>query len=390
MSQDSISITLITLGALWLLGLAAQVIGSRTHVPRVTILIAFGMLIGPVGLDLLPDLSLAWFDYITTIALTLIGFLLGGKLSGDAIRTHGVDAFMLSLIITLGTFAVVFAGLKLLGVSTPVALVLAGVSLATDPIATLDVVDNSTARSPLRNFLPPIVALDDAWGLLLFSIVMTLVHMVSNGGIHAEFLLEAILELIGSVALGLALGIPMAALSGRIKAGEPTLIEALGMVMLCAGLSLYFGFSYLLSAIVMGITISALASHHKFAFHEIEHIEWPMLVLFLILVGASFTPGSWMAFSLLGVAYIVLRIVGRVVGAHLYAKAILNRRGKTMLGLALLPQAGVALGTAIYATQQFPEIAQEVVTVTIGATIAFELFGPMLTAWALRETGEET
>ena len=390
MSQDSISITLITLGALWLLGLAAQVIGSRTHVPRVTILIAFGMLIGPVGLDLLPDLSLAWFDYITTIALTLIGFLLGGKLSGDAIRTHGVAAFMLSLIITLGTFAVVFAGLKLLGVSTPVALVLAGVSLATDPIATLDVVDNSTARSPLRNFLPPIVALDDAWGLLLFSIVMTLVHMVSNGGIHAEFLLEAILELIGSVALGLALGIPMAALSGRIKAGEPTLIEALGMVMLCAGLSLYFGFSYLLSAIVMGITISALASHHKFAFHEIEHIEWPMLVLFLILVGASFTPGSWMAFSLLGVAYIVLRIVGRVVGAHLYAKAILNRRGKTMLGLALLPQAGVALGTAIYATQQFPEIAQEVVTVTIGATIAFELFGPMLTAWALRETGEET
>lgn len=380
------ALNLITLGCLWLLGLAAQVIGARSHLPRVTILIGLGVAIGPLGLDLLPDLSLVWDDYITTVALTLIGFLLGGKLNGDAIRKHGLDAFLLSLVVTLGTFMVVFLGLKLVGLSTPVALVLGGVSLATDPIATLDVLETSPHDSPLRDYLAPIVALDDAWGLLLFSVVMTMAHMTTDGGISSLYLLQGLRELGGSVLLGIVLGLPMGMLSGRIKDGEPTLIEALGMVLLCAGLSLYFELSYLLAAIVMGFTITLIARHHKFAFHEIEHIEWPVLVLFLILVGASFAPGNWLVFYLPGIAYIALRILGRVVGAHLYLPNILAAREKTFLGLSLLPQAGVALGTAIYAGQHLPELAQQVIAITVGATIFFELTGPLMTAWSLGRT----
>lgn len=376
---------LITLGGLWLLGLAAQVVGSRTRVPRVTILILLGVAIGPVGLDLLPDLDLGWFDYITTLALTLIGFLLGGRLQG-AIDKHGADAFLLSLVITLGTFAVVFAGLTLVGVSTIVAMVLAGVSLATDPIATVDVVQNSSANSKLRDFLPPIVALDDAWGLLIFSIVMTVAGYLSNGGLESAYILKALLELGGALLLGFVLGLPMALLSGRIKKGEPMLVEALGMVMLCAGLSIQFEVSYLLSAIVMGTTVTAFARHHKFTFHEIENIEWPVLILFLILVGASFEPGHWRAFSVAGIAYILFRILGRVAGAHLYRPAALNRRELSFLGLGLLPQAGVALGAAIYANQHFPEISQEILTIVISATVFFELVGPVMTAIALRST----
>jgi len=282
-----------------LLGLAAQAIGSRTHVPRVTILIGLGIAIGPVGFDLLPDLSARWFDYITTVALTMIGFLLGGKLNRDALDRYGAVAFGLSLVITLGTFA----------------LVLAGVSLATDPIATLDIIDTSPVRSRLAEFLPPIVALDDAWGLLLFSIVVTMVHLLANGSVDVSIIAGAAYELGGSIVLGAALGLPMALLSGRIKQGEPTLVEALGMVMLCAGLSLWLGLSYLLAAIVMGMTVSFIARHHKFAFHEIEHIEWPILILFLVLVGASFTPGNWAAISMIGLGYVAFRLLGRIAGA---------------------------------------------------------------------------
>ncbi|XOV88102.1 MAG: cation:proton antiporter [Pseudomonadota bacterium] len=369
-----------------LLGLAAQAIGSRTHVPRVTMLILLGIGIGPVGLDLLPDLSNAWFDYITTVALTMIGFLLGGKLDRDLIGRYGSASILLSLVITLGTFATVLAGLLLIGVSVPLALILAGVSLATDPIATLDVVNSTPGDSRLKRFLPGIVALDDVWGLLLFSVVMTFVHLFASETFSVDFVHDALLELGGSIALGAGLGLPMALLSGRIKEGEPTLLEAVGMVMLCAGLSLLLGASYLLASIVMGMMVSWYGRHHKFAFHEIEHIEWPFLLLFLILVGASFEPSGLAVLSVAGLGYIVFRVLGRVLGCHLYLPHILSGREKTYLGFSLLPQAGVALGTAIYAKQLFPDLASEVVMVTIGATIFFELVGPVFTALGLRRT----
>lgn len=386
MTADTVAITLISLGALMLSGLAVQAIGARTHVPRVSMLILLGVAIGPVGFDVLPDLSHRWFEYITTVALTMIGFLLGGKLNQDAVSRVGRTAFVLSLVITLGTFGVVALGMLAIGAPAPLALIMAGVALATDPIATLDVVRDSTSDSRLKSFLPPLVALDDAWGLLMFSVVVTFIYFLSEGSFSTVFALAAIYELLGSVVLGIALGLPMALLSGRIKQGEPTLVEALGAVMLCAGLSLQLEVSYLLTAIVMGSTVAITARHHKFAFHEIEHIEWPFLMLFLILVGASFEPGGYAALSMMGIAYVVLRIIGRVAGAHLYLPAYLDRSEKTWLGLSLLPQAGVALGAAIYARQYFPETAQQVIGITIGATIIFELIGPMMTAWSLRQT----
>ena len=299
-------------------------------------LILLGMLMGSFGLDFIPSGSAGSIEYVTTTALTMIGFLLGGKLNQDSLKEHGHAALILSILVTMGTFLVVFAGLKLIGLSTSLAAVFACISLATDPIATLDVLERSKGRSRLKFVLPGIVALDDVFGLLLFAVVMAVLTLTNGHGSGAELVVDAAIELFGSILLGVVIGFPMARLTGRIKEGEPTLIEALGMVMLCGGVSLLFDLSYLLAGISMGFTVSVFANHHKFYFYEIEHIEMPFLMLFLILLGASFEPGNWTVMSLIGLSYIFLRVVGRIAGAQMYYRSpLLDVRERTFLGLRL-------------------------------------------------------
>ncbi|MBD2859928.1 cation:proton antiporter [Spongiibacter sp. KMU-158] len=372
------------IGALLALGLLGESVGRKTQLPRVTILILLGVVVGPVGFDVLPALGNAWFDYVATIALTLIGFLLGAKLDGETLAQYGLKSLWLALGITLVTFGVVVAGLGLLGVALPIALVLGGVSLATDPLATTDVIEESGKDTHLTRLLTAIVALDDVWGLMLFGLLLSGLSLVINGNYEPHFILEGMREMLGGIALGAALGIPMAFLSGRIQEGEPTLVEALAMVFLCSGLALYLDVSYLLAAITMGMVVGRLAKHHDIAFHEIRHIEWPVLIVFLILVGVSFKPEHLYDTWPLVLMYLVFRTLGRVLGGYFFARGFnFSARQRAELGFCLLPQAGVALAAALYAGQEFPQLSEVIFSVTVMATVLFEIIGPMATRWVL-------
>ena len=381
--HDSIEHTLLLIGAMMLLGLLGETLGKRTQLPRVTILIGLGLAVGPLGLAWLPSGQLPWFDFVATVALTMIGFLLGGKFTGRTFRLYGKQSLWLAFGITVGTFAVVCGGMVAVGIELPIALVLAGVSLATDPVATLESVEDGGFDSPLLNLLSGIVAMDDMWGLVLFGLVMTAVGVAVEGSYQAHYIWIGLWEMFGGIGLGIALGLPMAALSGRINKGKPMLLEALAAVFCCAGLSLMLEVSYLLAAITMGVTVAQLARHHHRPFHEVAHIEWPFLVLFLVLVGASFAPTDLAQYWPLAVAYILLRVMGRVLACWVFGRSMaVGDRG--LLGMSLLPQAGVALGTALYAKQHFPELSEAIITVTVAATIFFEIVGPISTRWALK------
>jgi Kef-type K+ transport system membrane component KefB len=196
-------------------------------------------------------------------------------------------------------------------------------------------------------------------------------------------------ELGGSLAVGAAVGLPAAFLTGRLKPGEPMQAEALGLVFLCAGLAIWLGVSFLLAGMVAGAIVVNLAKHHSRPFHEIEHIEWPFMVFFFVLAGASLRLDSLYDIGLIGLAYLALRALARVLGGWIGGimadTPILHRR---WIGLALIPQAGVALGMALVAANHFPQLAETLLAVTIGATVVFEVIGPILTQRALRRVGE--
>jgi Kef-type K+ transport system membrane component KefB len=374
---------LISLGFIFLAALVCDAIGRRTRLPRVTLLLLYGFSVGPAGLDLLPDITAAWFPAVADIALLMIGFLLGGKLTRATLREHGRQVIVVSVSVVATTLLVVGVGLVAIGVPPPVALLLAAIATATAPAATLDVVHGSGSDTPFSRTLLAIVALDDVWGLLVFGVALALSLVVQGDGASAA-LLHADWELGGALFLGVALGVPMAQLTGRIEPGEPSLYEALGLVLLCGGLALWLGVSFLLASITLGTVVANLARHHTRPFHAIEDIEWPFMTLFFVLAGASpeldalARAGAWLA------AYVGLRVVGRLAGAWLGgwlppADADVRR----FMGIALLPQAGVALGMALVAAQRMPEIGEIIIPLVVAATAIFELAGPLATRLAL-------
>ena len=389
-APDGIGRTLLVLGGIFLAGLAADLVGRRTALPRVTLLLLVGFAVGPGGLDWIPAADRAWLPAAADMALLMVGFLLGGELTAARLRRHGRAVIVVSIVVVLATVTVVAAGLAALGWEPAIALVVAAVATATDPAAVSDVVHETRSDGPFTRTLLGVVAIDDAWGLVAVSVLLAAALAVSGRAGPEEALLHGLYDLGGAVAVGVGLGVPLALLTGRVRPGEPTLAEALGAVLLCGGVAKGLGVSFLLAAMVMGAVVANRASHHRRPFRAIEGIEWPFMILFFVLAGASFRlDGLVGAVGGLAAAYLALRTLGRVAGGWLGARlAGHDRTWRRWTGLALLPQAGVALGMALVVAQRFPELGRAIVPAVVATTVAFELVGPLLTRIALVRADE--
>lgn len=380
---------LLTVGAIFLTGLMADLVGRRTPLPRVTLLLLAGILFGPSVLDLLPPFTERWFPVLTNIALAMIGFLIGEQLTPRSLRRLGRQVLMLSASKVMLASLCVFAGLLLAGVDLTAALLLAGIAPATAPAATFDVVHESGADGDFTEILLGIVAIDDAWGIMLFTVLLAVAQALAGNGGGLGDLLSALWELLGAVGLGALLALPMAWLTGRIQRGEPTQAEALGFVMLCSGIALWLEVSYLLACVTLGAVVASLAQHHSRPFRAIEGIEWPYLILFFLLAGATLHLDALAAVGVVGAVYVLGRAVGLYLGAQLGGRlAGSPPRVYQWIGLAVLPQAGIALGLALVAAQAFPGLENLILPTVFGSTVVFELIGPIGTRFALRRAGE--
>ncbi len=384
-----IHITLITIGGLFAIGLATDALARRLHLPRVTLLILFGVLAGPFGLDLMPDQIKHWYEFLATTALTMVAFLLGGALSKSQLKNHGKHIVVISLSVVLITIVLLSSGLIFIGVEPAIALLLAGIATATAPAAIRDVIRQSETTGDFPDTLQGIVAIDDAWGLIAFSILLIAANGLIGNGYDSMFE-QSLWEIGGAIAVGAAVGLPATALTGRLRDGEPIQVEALAVVFLCAGFAVWLEVSFLLAGVVAGLIVVNFAKHHSRAFHEIRHIEWPFLILFFFLAGVSLEIDDWQEFGPIILVYMILRTLSRLIGGWLGGKLssapIAYQR---WMGLALLPQAGVAIGMALVAGHRFPEFKEIILTVTISTTVLFEIFGPLATLYALKKTAKK-
>ena len=329
--------TLLALGILFFAGLLADQIGRRTRVPRVTLLLICGLCAGWIGL--LPERIEALTDTIMVAALTFVSFLLGGSLKTDSLKAHGVEIIAISIAIVLVTLSVVTLGLWLLGIDLALALVLASIATATAPAATLDVIRQSGIDNGFARSVKGIVAIDDVWGLMAFSLCLSIATRLSET--QNAIPLSATYEIGGAVLLGLLIGLPAAFLTGRIEEGEPLEVEALGIAFLTAGLALWLEVSFLIAGMVVGALIANLASHHNRAFHEIEHIQWPFMILFFILAGASLHLPSIAALGGIGLAFVLLRTLSRLAGGWLGAALAKSaERDRPLFGIACCRKRG--------------------------------------------------
>jgi Kef-type K+ transport system membrane component KefB len=378
---------LMALGALFLAGLVADQAGRFTRLPRVTMLLLLGLVAGQAGLDLIPGDLIAWFEVLSIVALTMVAFLLGGTLTREILARRGRAILILSLVIALGTAGVVVAGLVLIGLDWQLALVLGAIATATDPAAMTDVIRQTGVKSAFTDVLKGIVAIDDVWGLILFSLVLAVVSQSSG---LAEIMGGAAHDILGGVALGVALGVPAALLTGRLTPGEPQQAEAIGIVFLTAGLALWLEVSFLIAGMTAGAVVVNFAQHHERAFHEIEHVQWPFMILFFLLAGATLEVEALFGLGWAGALYLGLRILARTLGGFAGGwMAGASAAERRWYGPALLPQAGVAVGIALVAGEALPDWSGTIMALTIASMVVFEVVGPPLTLLAIRQVTRE-
>jgi Kef-type K+ transport system membrane component KefB len=379
---------LMIVGLFLLAGFAAHVLGRRVHVPRVTLLLFLGFLAGPAVFQVIPGAAAEWFPLAAQLALSIIGFQLGERFLGKHLRQTGATVMTVSLAEVLGAALAVSIVLLCLGVPLPLVLLLAAVAPASSPAATLDVIHQTEAKGPVTDTVLDVVAIDDAWAVILFS-AMLVVAQAAAGQDASAAVGRGLREVGGGILLGGALGLPMAWLTGRVRPGELTLIETLGFVFLCSGLALRFELSYILACMAMGATVSNIAKHHQRPFHAIEEVEQPFLIIFFVLAGFDFQLGSLSEIGWVGFAYVLARSAGLILGGYVGGAASnASRAVRTHAGWCLLPQAGIPLGLALMVSQRHPQWGAQVLSVIVGTTIIFEILGPMVTRWALHHAGE--
>ncbi|MBS9402674.1 cation:proton antiporter [Halomonas sp. TRM85114] len=374
---------LVFLGLILSISILVDVLSSRTRLPRISLLVLVGVgvavvqqvLLGEEGAAPLGGLS----EPLIQVALVMVAFLLGGELTRDRLRSIGPLILIVSIsVIVVGALAV-GAGLLALGFPIVVAVSLAAISVATDPAAVQETVRASGDARLRARLLLGIVAIDDGWGILVFGLAMAILGwMLSGEGELA--LIEAAWELGGAILLGIAIGLPAAWLTGRLRQGEPTQVEAIALILLLAGISSWLGVSALLAAMLAGTLVANLSTHHTRSFNEIEHIEWPFLVFFFVLSGASVDLYHLDEALGLTLAYILLRLSGRYLGGMLGVCLARERQAELPgdIGLALTPQAGVAMGMALLAAERFPEHGPVLLSAVVASTVVFEILGPLL------------
>ena len=212
-------VLLLALGALLIVGLATDEIGRRTRLPRVTLLILFGLAAGPAGLDLLPTQLQDWYAFLASVALTMVAFLLGGRLSLEALQSHGKAILVVSLVVVVLTAMLVGVGLIAIGVQLVLALLLAG-------IANCDSASRNPGRrqtgtregAPSQRRYLGIVAVDDAWGLIVFSLLLIAARAIT-GESGLVVLQHGLWDLGGALLVGAVVGFPAAFLTGRLQPG---------------------------------------------------------------------------------------------------------------------------------------------------------------------------
>lgn len=387
--MEKFGITFITIGFLLMFGVLAYVASRKIVLPQVTILILLGVAAGPSGLDLLPETTQDWYPLVSTTALLFVGFLLGSRLSLAKMRDHGVYIIAVSIGEVLGVAVFVFTGLLAIGTDPVIALLLAGIGPASAPAAIQSVVMETKAAGRFTDTLLGVVAIDDAWGLIVFSVLLVIAGAMGTSEVSWQLFFSGIWEITGAMLIGIVIGIPSALLVNHLREGQPMEAEAIGVVLLSGGLAIWMNVSFLLAAMTLGVVITNLARNREELFDYVEKVEWPFLVMFFVLSGASLHLELLLTIGMVGGLYILLRTGGLIFGAFVGGRiSKFGKRESLWMGFAIQPQAGVALGMVLVAGSHFPELGDILLAIIIGSTVVYEIAGPVLTRLALSRTGE--
>ncbi len=402
----------LSLSIALLAGLLLSRLAKLVKLPAVTAYLIAGVLIGPfvLGAFDMPGIGIASeqiedFGLIADLALGFIAFSMGNEFRLSQLKKIGKQATIIGVFQALITTVVVDIALIALHfampntLSIPAAIVLASVATATAPAATLMVVKQYKAKGPVTDVLLPVVALDDAVGLVIFAISFGIARSMGTAGVSPlAIILEPLLEIVLSLLLGFVMGLLFTLCEKYFHSRSKRMAVSVTFVMLTVAISsmkfevggIHIGFSSLLACMMLGTVFCNICEVSEELMDRADRWTTPILILFFVISGAEldlsvFT--QW-AVVVVGIVYIISRSFGKCYGANISAKMTKSDPNIVKyLGITLLPQAGVALGMAIKAVELGPDGAI-VRNITLFAVLIYEIVGPFLTKMALTKAGD--
>jgi len=404
---------LFSLSIALLSGLLLSRLAKLVKLPAVTAYLVAGILVGPFclgafgveGLGFTSMAEVSKYAIISDVALGFIAFSIGNEFRLAQLKTIGKRATLIGIFQAVFTTIIVDLALVSLHLiipdkfPLPAAIIMGAVASATAPAATLMVVKQYKAKGPVTDTLLPVVALDDAVGLVLFSISFGVAKALISGSANIiSIMVEPLIEVILSLGLGAAMGYLFTFIERFFHSRSKRLSISVGFVFLTVAIStlkfniggVHIGFSSLLTCMMLGTIFCNICDFSEELMDRLDRWTAPIFILFFVISGADFDLSvlTDLLIVLIGIVYIVFRCVGKYFGANISARLSKSDENvKKYLGITLFPQAGVALGMALKAAALGP-IGVIVSNLTLFSVLIYELVGPFLTKLALTKAGE--
>lgn len=406
--------TLLSLSIALIAGLLLSRITKKLDLPAVTAYLVAGILVGPCCLGALGIEGIGFnnqdnvdsFSIVCDVALGFIAFSIGNEFRLNQLKKIGRQATIVGILQAVITTLVVDAALIGLHFAIPsflsieAAIILGAIASATAPAATLMVVRQYKAKGPVTDMLLPVVALDDAVGLVIFAISFGVAKALNAGTINIiSVIVEPLIEIVASLLLGSLMGLIFHICERFFHSNSKRISVSIGFVLLTIALSqmkfevagIHIGYSSLLTAMMLGTIFCNICDFSEELMERVDKWTAPLFVLFFVLSGAELDLKKVFSDPLIiiiGIVYIIFRCVGKYTGAYTSAKiSKCDDNIVKYLGITLFPQAGVALGMAMKA-KEFGEIGNMVASITLFAVLVYELIGPALTKEALLKAGD--
>lgn len=404
---------LLTLSIALLSGLLLSRVAKKVGLPAVTAYLVAGVIIGPFGLGRVgfgfsaEGNSPEFYSILCDLALGFIAFAIGNEFRLAQLKKIGKQATVVGVVQAIFTTIVVDIALISLSfilpegyLPLPAAIILGAVATATAPAATLMVVRQYKAKGPVTDILLPVVALDDAVGLVVFAVSFGVAGAVNTGNVDAvSMIINPILEVVLSIVLGSVMGGLFTLCEQFFHSRSKRMAISVTFVMMTVAISnlkyeigeVHIAFSSLLSCMMLGTVFCNICDFSEELMDRADRWTVPLLVLFFVISGAElelsvFT--NWI-YVVIGGAYIVFRCIGKYFGARFSAKwTKCDSNIVKYLGITLFPQAGVALGMASQALTFGGDVGALVQSITLFSVLVYELVGPYLTKVALTKAGD--
>lgn len=382
---------------LLILGFIFGRLANLIRLPRITGYIISGIVFGPSLLKIFSESSIDKLSFIPQFALGIIALIIGAGLSFGLVKRLGIRLLLITLLESFGAFIFVFLVLYLFKMPLEAALPLAAIAAATAPAATVAIIKEFRARGPLTETTLAVVALDDAIAIILFGLILTfdLKHLSSFGQTALESLSASMFEILAALVVGALLGLAAHLLIKLTKEITDNVIIILGVILLGIGIASVSNTSALLTNMFLGVTLINISSKNSEIISSLEKLTPPIYCFFFVLAGAhlNFKIFTEVGHILLlwGLAFIAARIIGKMSGAYL--GATLSRAPDAIrkyLGLALIPEAGVAIGLSLLISKSsaYFEYRSIILNITLMAVAFNEIIGPVCTKIALFKAKE--